>query len=333
MSERIIKIGIVGYGNLGKGVEKALSRNEDFRLEAIFTRRDPAQVGVDDYERKSASKLVPLSKVHSYVGKIEVMILCGGSAMDLPEQGPALATLFNTVDSFDNHARIPAYFDEIDKVAREAKTVSLISAGWDPGLFSLNRLLFASVLPAGRSYTFWGEGVSQGHSDAIRRVEGVRDGIQYTVPVKEALERIRRGDNPQLAAAEKHRRICYIVPEEGADLKMIESSIKNMPAYFAGYETEVHFISAEELKRDHTGMPHGGMVIGTGTTGAGHRQRIEFGLTLESNPEFTGSILVAYARAVHRLAKEGHTGALTVFDIPFGYLSPCPAEQLRKELL
>lgn len=333
MSERI-RVGIVGYGNLGKGVRKALSRNDDFKLEAIFTRRDPARMAIDEGGIAAGAKFVPLSDVHDHAGAIEVMILCGGSAADLPEQGPALAALFNTVDSFDNHARIPVYFDRIDKVARGANTLSLVSAGWDPGLFSLNRLLSACLLPGGMSHTFWGKGVSQGHSDAIRKVEGVRDGIQYTIPLQEALERVRRGDNPHLTAAEKHRRLCFVVPEKDADLKMIESSIKKMPAYFADYETEVHFISVEELKREHGGMPHGGMVIGTGTTGeAGHRQRIEFGLNLESNPEFTGSVLVAYARAVHRLSGEGRKGALTVFDIPFAYLSPCPASWLRKELL
>lgn len=332
MDERI-RVGIVGYGNLGKGVRKALSRNKDFKLEAIFTRRDPARMAIDEGEIAAGVKFVSIYGVYDYVETIDVAILCGGSAADLPEQGPALAILFNTVDSFDNHARIPAYFDRIDKVAREANTLSLVSAGWDPGLFSLNRLLSACVLPGGMSHTFWGRGVSQGHSDAIRKVEGVKDGIQYTIPLQEALERIRRGDNAYFTAAQKHRRLCFVVPEEGADLETIASSIKNMPTYFADYETEVHFIPAEELEREHGGMPHGGTVIGTGMTGVGHRQRIEFGLNLESNPEFTGSVLVAYARAVHRLSREGRNGAITVFDVPFGYLSPFPASRLRKELL
>ncbi|WP_027622960.1 diaminopimelate dehydrogenase [Clostridium lundense] len=322
-----IKIGIVGYGNLGRGVEKAIKHNPDMELEAIFTRRDVNQV--DSHN----SKLIHISKLELYKGIIDVMILCGGSATDLIEQGPMLASQFNTVDSFDTHARIPEHFEHMDKVSKEAGTVSLISSGWDPGLFSLNRLLGQAVLPNGVDYTFWGKGVSQGHSDAIRRVEGVKKAVQYTIPVQEALEKVRTGENPQFTTREKHERLCYVVPCEGADLEKIEETIKNMPNYFADYNTKVNFISEEEFKKDHCNMPHGGFVIRTGNTSEENKQRIEFSLNLDSNPEFTSSVLVAYARAIYKFSQEGRKGAVTVFDVPFGYLSPKSPEELRKELL
>lgn len=325
MGDRI-KVGIVGYGNLGRGVEMALGQNPDLELVAVFTRRPPQAVD-------SKIKMVHISEIGSYQGKIDVMILCGGSATDLPEQGPAIAAQFNTVDSFDTHAKIPEYFNKVDAAARRGGHLSLISTGWDPGLFSLSRLLAQAVLPEGKDYTFWGKGVSQGHSDAIRRVAGVKNGIQYTVPVEAAIERVRSGENPELTTREKHQRVCYVVAEPDADRAKIEHEIKTMPNYFSDYDTTVHFITEEELKAEHSGMPHGGFVIRTGQTGKGTKQRVEFGLTLGSNPEFTASVLVAYTRAVARLAKEGQTGCRTVFDIPFGYLSPKSAEELRAELL
>lgn len=321
-----IKVGIVGYGNLGHGVHMALKKNPDFQLEAIFTRRQPTEV-------KATVPLLHITELPKYQGKIDVMILCGGSATDLPHQGPEIAAQFNTVDSFDTHAKIPEYFAKMDQIAKANNKVALISTGWDPGLFSLSRLLGNAVLPDGKDYTFWGKGVSQGHSDAIRRVPGVKNGIQYTVPVEEAIKKVREGDNPDLTTREKHYRVCFVVPEAGADRAQIEKTIKEMPNYFADYDTTVHFITEDELKADHSGMPHGGFVIRTGKTGEGTKQRIEFSLALESNPEFTGSVLVAYARAVHRMVKEGRTGALTVLDIPFAYLSPKSGEELRKELL
>lgn len=325
MSEKI-NVGIMGYGNLGRGVQQALKQNPDFELVSVFTRRDPWTLSI-------GAPVAHISELSKYQGKIDVMILCGGSATDLPEQGPEVAAQFNMVDSFDTHAKIPEYFEKIDKAAKANGKVGLISTGWDPGLFSLARLLGQSVLPEGKDYTFWGKGVSQGHSDAIRRVPGVKNGIQYTVPVEQAIEKVRRGDNPELTTREKHVRVCYVVPEEGADRAQIEKTIKEMPNYFADYDTTVHFITEEELKANHSGMPHGGFVIRTGKTGEGTKQRIEFSLTLGSNPEFTASVLVAYARAVYRMAKEGKTGALTVFDIPLAYLSPKSGEELRKELL
>ena len=321
-----MKIGIVGYGNLGRGVEAAIRQNKDMELVAIFTRRQPDRMS-------SSSKIVHISEAERYKGAIDVMILCGGSATDLPEQGPYFASHFNTVDSYDRHANIPAYFDSVDEAAKRGGNVSVISTGWDPGLFSLQRLLAECVLPVGNEYTFWGKGVSQGHSDAIRRVKGVKNGIQYTIPVDEAVNRVRAGENPQLTTREKHIRECYVVAEPGADLKQIEHDIKSMPNYFADYDTIVHFVSEEELARDHSAMPHGGLVFRSGTTGENTKQIIEFGLNLSSNPEFTGSVLVAYARAVHRLAQEGVTGAKTVFDVPIAYLSPKSPEQLRRELL
>jgi len=324
--KNILRVGIVGYGNLGKSVELVIKQNPDIELVAIFTRRAPAALS-------SSSKVVPVSQIEDYKGNIDVLILCGGSATDLPEQGPALSKMFNTVDSFDTHAKIPEYFNKIDKSAKSNKTLCLISTGWDPGLFSLARLLGESILPQGESYTFWGKGVSQGHSDAIRRIPGVKNAIQYTVPVESALDKVRSGENPKLTTSEKHLRVCYVVPEEGADLVKIVNMIKTMPNYFDEYQTTVNFISEEELKTDHSGMPHGGIVVRSGITGDGAKQRIEFNLNLESNPEFTASVLVAYARAIGKMAEKGQTGARTVFDIPFGYLSPKSPENLLKYLL
>ncbi|MGG6313735.1 diaminopimelate dehydrogenase [Paenibacillus macerans] len=321
-----IKVGIVGYGNLGRGVEQALKQNPDFELRAIFSRRNPDAV-------VAAGGVVHISQISDYKGDIDVLILCGGSATDLPEQGPELAAMFNTVDSFDTHAKIPEYFDKVNAAALKAGTVSVISTGWDPGLFSLNRLLAESVLPEGKEYTFWGKGVSQGHSDAIRRVPGVKNGVQYTIPVESAVERVRKGENPELSTREKHLRECYVVAEEGADLARIEREIQTMPNYFADYDTTVHFISEAELKANHSAMPHGGMVLRSGRTGENSTQLIEFGLKLDSNPEFTASVLVAYARAAYKLSQAGASGAKTVFDIPFGLLSPKSPEQLRRELL
>ncbi len=324
-----IKAGIVGYGNLGKGVRQAIAQNPDFELVAVFTRRQPDQLA----SAGEGVRFEHISAAEQYKGKIDVMILCGGSATDLPEQTPAIAAMFNTVDSFDTHAKIPEFFDKVNDAAKKAGTLSVISTGWDPGLFSMNRLLAQAVLPEGKDYTFWGKGVSQGHSDAIRRVPGVKAGVQYTVPVTEVIERIRSGETPDLGTREKHLRECYVVAEEGANLEQIRETIVNMPNYFADYDTTVTFITEDQLKKEHQGMPHGGFVIRSGTTGAGTKQIIEFGLKLESNPEFTSSVLVAYARAAVRLSREGQTGARTVFDIPLGYLSPKSAAELRQELL
>lgn len=325
MNDRI-KVGIVGYGNLGKGVELALAQNPDFELQAIFTRRDPSKI-------ETPSKVVHISELKDYKGKVDVMILCGGSATDLPEQTPRIAEVFNTVDSFDNHGRIPEYFNRLDRITKSAGTISLISVGWDPGIFSLNRLLGQAILPKGRDHTFWGKGLSQGHSDAIRRVEGVKDGVQYTIPIESAIDKARRGEDVELSAREKHERVCYVVPEAGADLDRITNEIVSMPNYFADYNTTVHFIYEEELEKNHSGKPHGGFVIRTGVTGEDTKQRLEFRLDLDSNPEFTASVLVAYTRAVYRLYREGRTGAFTPLDIPFSYLSPKSGEELRRELL
>ncbi len=324
--DKIIRIGIVGYGNLGKGVEIAIKQNPDLQLEAIFTRRNSITT-------KTSVKTVHISEIEKYKGKIDVMILCGGSATDLQVQAPQIAALFNTVDSFDTHAKIPEYFNVLDRVAKDSGTISFMSIGWDPGLFSMYRLLGQTLLPDGKDYTFWGKGVSQGHSDAIRRVPGVINGIQYTVPIEKALNMVRTGQNPELSTREKHERVCYVVAEEGADQQKISESIKNMPNYFSDYNTTVHFITEEELKLHHSGMPHGGFVIRTGKTGEDTKQRVEFSLALGSNPEFTSSVLVAYARAACRLAGEGQTGARTVLDIPLSYLSPKTGAELRKELL
>jgi len=321
-----IRVGIVGYGNLGKGAELAVSNNLDMELIAIFTRRDPKELD-------TKSKVVHISEILDYKDKIDVMVLCGGSLKDLDEQCPMIASHFNTVDSFDNHNRIPEYYEKINKVALESKKLSLISTGWDPGLFSLNRLLGQSILPKGRDYTFWGEGVSQGHSEAIRRITGVRNGVQYTIPIKEALERVRNCEDMDLPVNKRHKRVCYVVCEDDEDRDRIERDIKTMPNYFEGYDTSVYFISEGELKTNHSKMPHGGFVIRTGITGNGSKQRMEFNLKLESNPEFAASVLIAFARAVYRLANEGKTGAITVFDVPLGLLSPKSMEDLRKELL
>lgn len=324
--ENIINIGIVGYGNLGKGVEKAIKLNADMKLEAIFTRRDVNSID-------SKSNVVHISEIGQYKNKIDVMILCGGSAQDLDSQGPMVAANFNTIDSFDTHARIPEYFEKLDSINKKAGTCSLISVGWDPGLFSLQRLLGLSILPEGQTYTFWGNGVSQGHSDAIRRIDGVKEAIQYTVPKEDALSKVRNGENPNLLVKERHERICYVVAEDTADINKIRQEIITMPNYFAEHDTEVNFISGEEFNLKHTGMPHGGIVIRSGQTSNGVNQKMEFNISLESNPEFTSSIIVAYARALFKFSQEGKKGAYTVFDIPFSYLSPHSSERLRKELL
>jgi len=324
-----IRVGIIGYGNLGKGAAIAIEKCPDMKLVAIFTRREPDNLAVQN----SDVKVLHISQAEQYVNDIDVMILCGGSATDLPDQAPYFARLFNTVDSYDNHAKIPEFFQVVDKAAKENGKTSIISVGWDPGLFSINRLMAEAILPAGENYTFWGKGVSQGHSDAVRRVEGVKAGVQYTVPMNEAIEQVRSGSNPQLTTAQKHKRICYVVGEEGYDLTKIEQTIKTMPNYFADYETEVNFITEEELKANHSKLPHGGFVIRGGQTGTDHKQVIEFSLKLDSNPEFTASVLVAYARAAYRLNKEGQAGAKTVFEVAPVYLSPRSAEDLRRDLL
>lgn len=326
MENTKLKIGIVGYGNLGKGVELSLQQNPDFELIAIFTRRPSSDLD-------TPSKVVSFSQIEEYKDLIDVMILCGGSAKDLPEQVARIAENFNTVDSFDTHAKIPAYFEQVNETATKNKTLSLISTGWDPGLFSLMRVLGQSILPQSSEYTFWGKGLSQGHSDAVRRVPGVKLAAQYTIPLDEAIEKVRKGENPTLSTAEKHQRVCYVVAKEGADLDEIKESITEMPHYFKEYKTFVNFISEEEYHKEHSAMPHGGMVMHSGESGNGAKQRIEFSLNLESNPEFTASVLITYARAVGKMAKEDQIGAKTVFDIPIGYLSPKSAEQLRKDSL
>ncbi len=324
-----IRIGIFGYGNLGRGVEAAIKQNPDMALAAVFTRRDPSTLKINTID----VPVVHADKVEEYKENIDVMILCGGSATDLPVQTPALTRIFNCVDSFDNHSRVPEHFAAVDVIAKESGKVCLISCGWDPGMFSLNRLYASAVLPEGKDYTFWGKGVSQGHSDAIRRIEGVVDARQYTVPVENAVNAVRNGEYPEFTVREKHTRECYVVVEEGADKARIENEIKTMPAYFADYDTTVHFISLEELKRDHSGIPHGGVVIRTGKTGNGNEHVIEYSLKLDSNPEFTSSVLVAFARAVYRLSEQGVCGCKTVFDIPPAYLSMYSPEELRKNML
>lgn len=327
MSDKI-RIGIAGYGNLGRGVEYALKKCGDMELRAIVTRRAP-----DSLTPVTAGTRVIHADEAKSLADIDVMILCGGSATDLPEQGPVYARLFNTVDSFDTHAKIPAYFEKMDEAAKNSGHLSLISVGWDPGLFSLNRLYAESVLPDGAAYTFWGRGVSQGHSDAVRRVPGVKNAIQYTVPLEEAMEAVRTGERPILTTAQKHRRECFVVAEENADLARIEKTICEMPDYFADYETTVHFISEETLRQEHNAMPHGGFVMRSGVTGNGSKQMIEYGLRLESNPEFTASVLVCYARAVYRMAREGARGAKSVFDVAPALLSPKDGAALRAQLL
>ena len=326
-----MNIAILGYGNLGRGVECAVKANDDAKLVGVYTRRDPKTVSI-------LTAGVPVRSVDELIAhkdEIDVLIICGGSATDLPKMTPEYAKYFNVIDSFDTHARIPEHFANVDKAAKESGHTALISAGWDPGMFSLNRLYANCVLPNGSDYTFWGKGVSQGHSDAIRRIEGVKDGKQYTIPVKEALEKVRSGENPTLTTREKHTRECFVVAKEGADLKKIEEEIKTMPNYFADYDTTVHFISEEELKRDHAGIPHGGFVFRCGNIGWENENKaiIEYSLKLDSNPEFTASVIVAYARAVARLNKEGSLGCKTVFDIAPAYLSSLSGEEMRAHLL
>ena len=326
-----IRIGIVGYGNLGRGVECAISQNPDMELVAVFTRRPPESVKI----LSQTATVYHIDDIENMVGKIDVMILCGGSAKDLPHQTPAIAKHFTVIDSFDTHAKIPEHFANVDASAREGGNVAVISCGWDPGMFSINRLYAESILPEGKGYTFWGKGVSQGHSDAIRRIEGVADAKQYTIPVESALDAVRSGINPELSTRQKHLRECFVVAKEGADLARIENEIKTMPNYFADYDTVVHFITAEEMKRDHSGIPHGGFVIHAGKTGKDKENTniIEYSLKLDSNPEFTASVLVACARAAHRMKMEGFVGCKTILDIPPSYLSPASGEDLRKRLL
>lgn len=324
-----IKVGIVGYGNLGRGAELSLQQQDDMELIAVFSRRDPNSVNTVN----SHTKVVHIDDVKKYIDKIDVMILCGGSATDLPEQTPALTKMFNTVDSFDTHAKIPEHFAKVDEVAQQNEKVSIIAVGWDPGLFSLNRVMSEAILPNGQTYTFWGEGLSQGHSDAVRRVEGVKDGVQYTIPSEEAIEKVRNGENPDLTTGERHKRSCYIVAEDGADKEKIEETIQTMPHYFADFDTTVNFITEEELQRDHSHMAHGGFVIRSGKTGGGINQIVEFSLKLKSNPEFTASVLTAYARAAYRLNQEGQSGAKTIYDIAPSYISPKSAEELREKYL
>lgn len=328
MTEKI-RIAIAGYGNLGRGAEAAIAQHPDMTLTGVYTRRDPESV-------QTLGAAVPvrrLDDIAQYKQDIDVLILCGGSKNDLPEQGPALAAAFTTVDSYDTHARIPEYFDAVDAAARAGGNIALISVGWDPGLFSLNRLFGEAILPQGDTYTFWGKGLSQGHSDAVRRVPGVRAAVQYTVPSAEAIEQVRSGVRPQLTTRQKHKRECFVVLEEGADADKVRHDIVTMPDYFADYDTTVTFISEETLRSEHSAMPHGGFVIRSGESGAGDNQVIEYSLTLNSNPGFTSSVLVAYARAAHRLKQAGESGARTVFDVAPGLLSPRPAADLRRDLL
>ena len=326
-----IRIGIVGYGNLGRGTELAVRQTPDTELACVFTRRAPESVKI----LTEGVPVYPISEIADHKNDVDVLILCGGSATDLPVQGPELAEMFCTIDSFDTHAKIPQYFGAVDAAAKKGGNVSIISVGWDPGMFSVARLYGSCILPEGKDYTFWGKGVSQGHSDAIRRVEGVADAKQYTIPVDEAVEAVRRGEDPELTTRQKHTRECFVVVKEGADKAKIEAEIKNMPNYFADYDTTVHFISQEELDRDHSGIPHGGFVIRSGKTGVNGETKhiVEYSLKLGSNPEFTSSILVAYARAAYRLHKEGQSGAKTVFDIAPAYLSPKSGDELRAAML
>lgn len=326
-----MKIGILGYGNLGKGVESAVRQNSDVELAVVFTRRNPADIKL----KTDNIPVVSVDEIEKWQGKIDVLIICGGSATDLPVQTPKYAKMFNVIDSFDTHAKIPQHFENVDKSAKETNHLGLISVGWDPGLFSLNRMYANAILPEGNDYTFWGKGVSQGHSDAIRRIKGVKDARQYTVPVPEALERVKNGESPVLSTREKHTRECYVVLEDGADAKFVEKEIVTMPNYFDEYDTTVNFISEEELIKKHSGIPHGGFVIRNGKTGFDkeHTHTIQYSLRLDSNPEFTSSALVAFARAVNRMAKEGRTGCITIFDIAPAYLSPKSGEELRRTML
>lgn len=323
-----IKIAICGYGNLGKGIEKEIFKTKDMELVGIFTRREPSSLKVN-----SSTPVININDINNWKDKVDVMIMCGGSATDLPEQVPAMAKEFNTVDSFDTHAKIPEYFEKVNESAKTNNKTSVISGGWDPGMFSLMRLYANSILSQGSTYTFWGKGVSQGHSDAIRRINGVKNAIQYTIPIDGAMNRVRNGENPKLSTGEKHLRECFVVAEEGADKQKISNEIKSMPNYFDEYHTEVHFITEEELKNNHSKMPHGGFVIHSGETGEGNKQIIEYSLKLDSNPEFTASVLIALARANYKMNKSGQYGAKTIFDIPPAYLSEKSAEELRKEML
>ncbi len=325
-----IKVGILGYGNLGRGIECAVKQNPDMELAAVFTRRPPETVKI-----LGDTPVYHIDEVLNHKDEIDILILCGGSATDLPVQTPEYAKYFNVVDSFDTHAKIPEHFNNVDKAAKEGGNIAVISCGWDPGMFSLNRLYASAVLPCGKDYTFWGKGVSQGHSDAIRRIDGVLDAKQYTIPVDAALDAVRSGTNPELSTRQKHLRECFVVAAEDADKARIENEIKTMPNYFADYDTTVHFISMEELKRDHSGIPHGGFVIRSGKTGweGENTHIIEYSLKLDSNPEFTASVIVACARAAYRMKNEGFTGCKTIFDLPPAYLSPKSPEELRKEML
>ena len=323
-----MKLAILGYGNLGRGVENAVKQNSDIELVAIFTRRNPKELKVN-----SNTPVVSVSEIASYKDKIDVLILCGGSATDLPKQTPQYVELFNVVDSFDTHAKIPEHFENVDKIAQKSGKIGIISVGWDPGLFSLNRMYANAILPDGVDYTFWGKGVSQGHSDAIRRIKGVIDARQYTIPVEESVKKVKNGENPILTTREKHTRECFVVVEENADKNLIEKEIKTMPNYFADYDTTVHFISQEELNKNHSTIPHGGSVIRCGKTNKDIKHIIEYNLKLDSNPEFTSSVLIAYARAAYRLNKEGQKGAKTVFDIAPKYLSSKTNEELIKTML
>ena len=325
-----MKIAILGYGNLGKGVECAIRQNSDMQLFGVFTRRS-----ADSVKTLTNANVYHIDDLISYKNDIDVLIICGGSATDLPKQTPEFSKYFNVVDSFDTHAKIPEHFDAVDISAKEGKKIAVISAGWDPGMFSINRLYGNAILPQGSDYTFWGKGVSQGHSDAIRRIDGVIDARQYTIPIESALDDVRNGENPTLSTREKHLRECFVVASEDADKERIENEIKTMPNYFADYDTVVHFISAEEMKRDHSSLPHGGFVIRSGKTGLNNENShiIEYSLKLDSNPEFTASVLVACARAAYKMNKDGLSGCKTLFDIPPAYLSPKTPEELRKELL
>ena len=324
----MIKIAICGYGNLGRGIEKEIKKSKDMEFVGIFTRRDP-----NSLQTASDTPVFSIKEMENWQDKVDVMIMCGGSATDLPEQVPETAKYFNTVDSFDTHAKIPEYFDKVNKSVLSANKTSVISGGWDPGMFSLMRLYANSILQNGKTYTFWGKGVSQGHSDAIRRIEGVKDARQYTIPIEDAMNRVRAGENPELKTGDKHLRECFVVAEEGANIKRIENEIKTMPNYFDEYKTTVHFITEEELKKNHSKMSHGGFVIHSGETGEGNKHIIEYSLKLDSNPEFTSSVLIALARATYRMNKKGCYGAKTIFDIPPAYLSEKSSEELRKELL
>ncbi len=325
------RIGIIGYGNLGRGVECAIKQNKDMELKYVFTRRDPSSVHI----LTDSAKVMPAADITKYKDDIDVLIICGGSATDLPKQTPEYAKDFNVIDSFDTHANIPQHFANVDKSAKDSGHIAFISVGWDPGMFSLNRVYANSILPDGADYTFWGRGVSQGHSDAIRRIEGVADARQYTCPVEDAVTRVRAGEQPELTTRQKHTRECYVVAKEGADKARIEKEIKKMPNYFADYDTTVTFITQEELDRDHKGIPHGGMVIRSGRTGWNRENShvVEYSLKLDSNPEFTASVLIAYARAAMRMRAEGMTGCKTVFDVPPAYLSPLSGQELRSHML